>query len=713
MDKNIAYFYFRVNHWLIDEDLCKQGYTMRNPFERNKEYKTYERKEGYFVTIISVSKLIIKNLDNTTKKYFHHLNVQVKDKTNDGGEEYFHKEIIIKFQEYLIQNNIKHHVLSEDEINNLKRQYIIKQRIKNLNKQQIKNLLSLSFGKIIPSDIQYKICMIAIKYFETNDIGKIIWACGCGKTKLSILLFNALKSKKIVIGVPSIFLQTQFLHSLLEANIDPENILLVGSINNTIYNTSNNINDINLFYNKERPISIIIVVYQSSHLLKNLLFDFKIGDEAHHLVGRKDENNKKTNLAFHDIQAKKTLFMTATEKIIKNNTDAFSMDNKCFGDYIDTRTFKWAIENKKITDYNLLVMYNTIDEISAIATTLNICIDYHDLFLSAFMVLKSIVKYDDLTHIVLYTNSIEDAIIVKDYIDEILSKNIFDIDDIYNEALYASNKIDLVKEVNTYKTSKIGIISSVYIFGEGFDLPKLNGVCFCKNMESETRITQCASRANRLEYNNPNKIAYIIIPYLDNGDWNDENDSFKKLRKIIGKLRNINENIEHKIKLYTTNIINKTEYEKSDIKNITLNDNPIELNKIKIRLRHSTSLMSNNIWKDQYEYLQILNKQNNIMSKQDYLNMKDKYDFYIDEPEKYFNAKILWTNWYDFICVDTSVFIQTKDEWKEYCKSLNICTLDDYKKMCLEHDCLPIDPSNFYLDFTSVINELNSNKQRR
>lgn len=706
-----AYMYFRTNNWLETDKLCKQGITKRNPFERDKEYITYEPIRGSFISIISISKIIIDSLDITIKNYFMNLNAKTIDEKNDGGTEYFTIDIVDKVKEYLLINNIKHHILNKDEIDDLHRKFLIREKISKLDKQKIKELLLSTYGKIIPNDLQQIVHEKALNYYKNNDIGKIIWACGCGKTKLSILLIKGLNAGKIIIGVSSKYLQEQFLQSLLQANIDPLNILLVGSIKSDICHTSNNIDNIDKFYNKQRKISIILVTYKSSHLLENFNFDFKIADEAHHLTGKMNSDIKKSYLLFHNIQSKKTLFMTATEKIIEDGI-ALSMDTEYFGNCIDIRTFKWAIENKKITDYNLLVLHNSINEILIIGNALNICLDNYELFLSAIMVLKSIAKYEDLTHIVLYTNSIENAIIIKDYIDEILSKNIFDFDNIYNEALYSNNKINLEQEIKNFSKAKIGIISSVYIFGEGFDLPKLNGVCFCENMNSEIRIIQCAFRANRIDYNKPNKISYIIVPYIDSGNWNDENDSFQKLRKIISKLRNVDENIEQRIKLYTTNNLLRNNCNLSNIKGSTLRDNTLELDKIKIRLRHSTTLM-NNKWKDEYEYLQILNKQYEIKSKQQYLNMREHYDFYIADPEKYFNAKGLWNGWYDFMCVDTSVFIQTKDEWKEYCKSLNIVTLNDYKEMCLEHECLPIDPSNFYLDFTSVVNELIKNNKRR
>ena len=64
------------------------------------------------------------------------------------------------------------------------------------------------------------------------------------------------------------------------------------------------------------------------------------------------------------------------------------------------------------------------------------------------------------------------------------------------------------------------VLFRVYIFlVKGFDLPKLNGVCIAGNMLSETRIVQYLLRPNRLDFENPNKKAYVIIPYIDTDDW--------------------------------------------------------------------------------------------------------------------------------------------------------------------------------------------------
>ena len=53
---------------------------------------------------------------------------------------------------------------------------------------------------------------------------------------------------------------------------------------------------------------------------------------------------------------------------------------------------------------------------------------HKDLFLSAFMSLKSIEKYNGLTHILIYTNKIENSELVQNFIDVILTLNIINID---------------------------------------------------------------------------------------------------------------------------------------------------------------------------------------------------------------------------------------------------------------------------------------------
>jgi superfamily II DNA or RNA helicase len=502
------------------------------------------------------------------------------------------------------------------------------------------------------------------------------------------------------------------------------NILFVGG--NEINSTTDKTQIIKFLNNdiNSKP-KFVVTTYHSCHLLvnTNIEFEFKIGDEAHHLVGIEKEEDKGFRL-FHKIRSSKTLFMTATEKTIKTQTnkEVYTMeDETIFGKYIDNKSVHWAIENKKITDYNILVLKNTEDEVDEIISSLRLKIINKEKFISCYMCLKSFEKYNDLTHLLLYTNTTDDAELSKKYINEILSLNILSIpkEKIYNNSLHSKNCNDLDNEVYKFKNTDFGIISCVYIFGEGFDLPKLNGVCIAGNMQSETRIVQYLLRPNRLDVENPNKTAYVIIPYIDVDDWKIENKSYEKVRTIVSQMRNVDENIEQKIFVSVGNN-EKTEKTKTDEErricydDYVFEENSNELNKLKLRLRYSKALGSKfTEEQDEYNYVRSINLRLNIQSKQEYTDKKVKHCNFIDFPEEYFKSKGVWNNWYDFMGVDISKFIQSKQEWILFCKEKSIQTLIDYNIYCKNNDVLPKEPAEFYKDFTNIQSELRFNRNRR
>jgi hypothetical protein len=195
----------------------------------------------------------------------------------------------------------------------------------------------------------------------------------------------------------------------------------------------------------------------------------------------------------------------------------------------------------------------------------------------------------------------------------------------------------------------------------------------------------------------PDKISYIILPYIQ------ETDSFERCKVIIGKLRTVDEGIELKIKCL------KIDYPKThgvavsyrECSYIECND---ELNRIKIKLRHSRSLLTgSSIEQDEYDYVKLMNVDKGVRSKEEYFTKNN----YISEPEAYFITRRVWTHWYDFIGVDTSKYIKTKEEWYKKCKEYNISSYDMYLKKCNDcGDTLPFDPEYFYPGFCNISKEL-------
>jgi hypothetical protein len=202
---------------------------------------------------------------------------------------------------------------------------------------------------------------------------------------------------------------------------------------------------------------------------------------------------------------------------------------------------------------------------------------------------------------------------------------------------------------------------------------------------------------------------------MENNNINIDNESFNRVRMIISKLRNVDETIEHKIKIQKINkSIGITKQGQELL--YYFEDNNQELSKIKLRLKYSKALDSKNSpEEDEYNYVKSINKELNIQSKEEYASdkIKEIHHNYIDNAEEYFKSNGVWHNWYNFLGIDTSKFIQSKEEWIKFCKENNVKSLDNYNELCLKNTCLPNNPTEFYHGFSNILNELNINKKRR
>jgi superfamily II DNA or RNA helicase len=731
-----GYIYIRNHDSYNEFNVYKLG-KASNLLERENGYITGEVKRGKFILVLEMDRNKIHFIEKILKNYFSMYHFYI-----DAGTELFKRDILEQVVPFLKEHTtLDFTILSESEILTLSRTK------RNIVKPKAKTILTI-YKKLYPKDIipskhQQDILDTIEDFYTKNTIGKLLWACGLGKTLMSLLICKKLKFKTIVIGVPSIYLQNQFYEEILKVFPNKDAILRIGGDEDDKVNLHNFYKDksaLNTYDSK-----IILTTYASCHNLvhENLVFDFKIGDEVHHLTGMKtlsELEDSKTYLQFHQIKSNKSLYLTATEKNLEDEDnysekDAssekytnFSMNNKdVFGELIDKKSVYWAIENEKITDYNLLLIANQEKEVDTILCQIKDSLSLYnkinkDLFIAAFISLKSIEKYEDLTHIVLYTNTIDNANLVKGYIDAILNTNLITIDKskFYNESIHSANKKNLgsfASKVEEFRDSTYGIISCVYIFGEGFDLPKLNGVTFAENMSSYIRIVQSALRPHRKEKGNPNKKAYIILPYVEDVDGVENVKSFEKCREVISKLGNEDEILEQRIKVCRfdkekrkDSVGNNTD----EIYNFILNENHQELEKIKLKLKYRKLLKSDfSEEENEYNYVKGINKTLNLVCIKKYKESQSIHSYYIPDPESYFRSKGVWKGLYDFLGYNTSVFIQSKESWKQKCIELGITSIDDYNQKSELYSYLPKSPGDFYKKFSNIPNELSFNENRR
>lgn len=242
------------------------------------------------------------------------------------------------------------------------------------------------------------------EYFKEHDRGKLIMACGTGKTFTSLKIAEEETDGKgtILFLVPSIALLGQTLREWSAHANDPINAIAICSdpkvtkhkVDNSVqgysvvdlaYPASTNpdyiLDQFERIKKSNKPgMTVVFSTYQSIDviakaqqiLLKNDFseFDLIICDEAHRTTGvslaGEDES---AFIKVHDgnlIKSKKRLYMTATPRLYSDDvkskaaeSDALlcSMDDTdLYGEEIYRLGFGEAVENKLLTDYKVLIL---------------------------------------------------------------------------------------------------------------------------------------------------------------------------------------------------------------------------------------------------------------------------------------------------------------------------------------------------------------------
>ena len=244
------------------------------------------------------------------------------------------------------------------------------------------------------------------EYFKENNRGKLIMACGTGKTFTSLKIAENETNKNglILFLVPSIALLGQTLREWTndvdnDTKLYPICICSDSKISSKKSTNDDNIisvvdlalpatTDIDKIVNQLKKIKdkkgmkVVFSTYQSIDVIagaqekileqdKNFgEFDLIICDEAHRTTGVTLKNEDESNFVkVHKnefLKAKKRLYMTATPRLYDDNSkskakesEAYlcSMDNKeLYGEEIYRIGFGKAVENDLLTDYKVLIL---------------------------------------------------------------------------------------------------------------------------------------------------------------------------------------------------------------------------------------------------------------------------------------------------------------------------------------------------------------------
>ncbi|GAA8331593.1 hypothetical protein HpKG99_00490 [Helicobacter pylori] len=263
------------------------------------------------------------------------------------------------------------------------------------------------------------------EYFSDpkNTRGKLIMACGTGKTYTSLKIMESLDPKITLFLAPSIALLSQTFREYAQEKSAPFYASIVcsddkvgkgkknksGDDDNDDINftelpkkPSTNLKDILITYEqaqKENKRFIIFSTYQSALRIQEAQrmglneIDLIICDEAHRTVGalyssnERDDKNAFTLCHSDDnIKAKKRLYMTATPKVYSESSKArakesdnviYSMDDSgIFGEEIYTLNFERAIASDLLTDYKVMILAVRKENLSGVTNSVNKKISY-------------------------------------------------------------------------------------------------------------------------------------------------------------------------------------------------------------------------------------------------------------------------------------------------------------------------------------------------
>ncbi len=410
--------------------------------------------------------------------------------------------------------------------------------------------------------------------FKNYDRGKLIMACGTGKTFTSLRIAEEQLNGKgnVLFLVPSIALASQSLtewsaqcrYGFDAAVVCSDNKASKGE--NSIelgFPSTTDITRLKEWYeivnNDDRPLNFIFSTYQSIDVVSKfqkeigLEFDLIICDEAHRTTGvTLSDEDESSFVKVHDndfIKAKKRLYMTATPRIYADtakmkvdeaNAYLCSMDDEnIYGPEFHKLGFGDAVKYGLLTDYKVLVL--AVDEEYVKKELQDLLIDEnHELkledsvkIMGCWNGLSKISLFDDQTSFLTDPQPMKRAVSFCNTIND--SKKIVEMFKIIQEHVKGNkystdterlvnisiehvdgtfNALEKKDKINwlkdNIKDGNCRILTNARCLSEGVDVPALDAVMFLNPRSSMVDIIQSVGRVMRKAEGK--KYGYVILP---------------------------------------------------------------------------------------------------------------------------------------------------------------------------------------------------------
>ena len=450
-----------------------------------------------------------------------------------------------------------------------------------------------------------------INGFKKGDRGKLIMACGTGKTFTALRLAEEIAGTegRVLYLVPSIGLLSQAMREWSDQRGIPHSYVGICSDKHAGDATEDvsiqelkipvTTNPLSISQTLQKldtgKMTVVFCTYQSLPLIEEAQnngapqFDIIFCDEAHRTTGI-DKPGDKTSpfVLVHDanrIRANKRLYMTATAKLYTErartkaadyNVEVFSMDDEeKYGPLFHRLPFSTAVEIGELSDYKVAIFgISEYDVNSALGGNTGkygseININDATRIIGCWRALQNPENKDKddetlkpLKRVIAFTDKIDESKALAHYWNDVVEDAIEKLpeeelpDDFKCEtdhvdgtdhALNRRARLDWLKDD---VKGVCRILSNARCLSEGIDVPALDAVIFYKPRKSHIDVVQAVGRVMRKA---PGKdFGYVILPVAipddkDPAEALNDNERFSNVWSVLNALRSHDDRLDAKI----------------------------------------------------------------------------------------------------------------------------------------------------------------------
>jgi predicted helicase len=404
---------------------------------------------------------------------------------------------------------------------------------------------------------------------KINNKGSIVMPTGSGKTLTSLWITEALGANTVLFLAPSL----QLIRQTKDAWVDQckEDFLWIAccsakDIEDRDYAkemsggmVSTDPSEIDGFLRFTTGKKVFFSTYQSlpSVINAGIEFDIIISDEAHRTAGVSKNELGLFNLVHSkELKSKFRLFQTASPKVFKDDlleiveseSDVFSFDmnnESLYGRIVYEMTLGEAIEKKMLCDFRIVAIGVNDEEVAEHLNSRTYVAEGISADEAAVAVaIEQIFNKIGTKHMISFHSRLALA--------EMTSKELNKVN-IFSETVKGTMSTKKrEKAFERFKKKPKAVLTNAFALQEGIDIKKVDSIFFSSPKSSTISIIQAMGRALRLDPDNPDKIATIVVPVYTVGDPNEDiNDSaFKSLYQLISSVSEV----DHRVRAYVQGI---------------------------------------------------------------------------------------------------------------------------------------------------------------